>query len=535
MARVHHAIEKGLRIYAENSTTIYVDYLIGSGAPLGTSGETDEAPIGSQYNDYTNGKLYQKETNTSSAGDWILNGSSSASIGTWRSETLSVITNEAQGAGTRDMVASPFTDDDGTALPIGSYVIGEFVITDADGTPLLLEITNVSGDDVTYAVASPALSANDTFVARHYLPDPDGGENKAIVNYNGTIMLKISDIDWQIATGINLSGVYAASSGNVAAADTVEAAIAKLDGVNDNQDTLLGTAQGATNLGTFTGTTIPDSQTVKAALQAVETAYEETDANVDDLITLSGVAENATDLGTFTGTTIPDTSTNKAALQSLETAHEETDANVDDLITLSGVAENATDLGTFTGVTIPDSQTNKAALQALETAYEETDANVDDLITLSGVAENATDLGTFTGATIPDNEDVKGALQSLETAVEAVSLPSAVVTGLTTLATIDSVLVDDYRHVKWLVDAFEEATPGNIKSFVIDAAHNGTTAADATDAKSTESAIFAFGAAFNLVMVVDQNGAAGSQVMRLRASSSTAGVTINARRVANEI
>lgn len=102
-------------------------------------------------------------------------------------------------------------------------------------------------------------------------------------------------------------------------------------------------------------------------------------SDVADLTTLSGVASNATDLGTFTGTTIPDTSTVKAALQSLETSVEtkaassvvtEIDQNVDDLITLSGVAENATSLGTFTGTTIPDTSTVKAALQALETEVE---------------------------------------------------------------------------------------------------------------------------------------------------------------------
>lgn len=40
---------------------------------------------------------------------------------------------------------------------------------------------------------------------------------------------------------------------------------------------------------------------------------------VDDLITLSGVAANSVDLGTFTGSVIPDNSDVKEALQSLET------------------------------------------------------------------------------------------------------------------------------------------------------------------------------------------------------------------------
>ena len=42
-------------------------------------------------------------------------------------------------------------------------------------------------------------------------------------------------------------------------------------------------------------------------------------AAVANLVTLSGVAANSTDLGTFTGTVIPDAQTIKAALQSLET------------------------------------------------------------------------------------------------------------------------------------------------------------------------------------------------------------------------
>ncbi len=173
------------------------------------------------------------------------------------------------------------------------------------------------------------------------------------------------------------------------------------------------------DLGTLTADrtiTIPDSN-----VDLGDVADQAQD--IADLVTLSGVAANEPDLGTFTGTTIPDDSTVKAALQSLETAHEEVDQNVNDLVSLSGVAENATTLGTFTGATIPDSSTIKAALQSLETAHEEVDQNVNDLITLSGVAENATTLGTFTGAIIPDSSSVKGALQALETSIETLPDP----------------------------------------------------------------------------------------------------------------
>ena len=112
----------------------------------------------------------------------------------------------------------------------------------------------------------------------------------------------------------------------------------------DNAATLSGLAKDSTSLGTFTGTTIADSQTIKAALQALETAVESKGSAtsltslttaVGDLNTLSGVAQNATNLGTFTGSTIADDVAVKTALQSLETAVEtkcNTGANVNTLV-----------------------------------------------------------------------------------------------------------------------------------------------------------------------------------------------------------
>jgi hypothetical protein len=103
------------------------------------------------------------------------------------------------------------------------------------------------------------------------------------------------------------------------------------------------------------------------------------ETHVDNAATLSGVAKDSTSLGTFSGSTISDNVTVKAALQALETAVESagsgtslaaviTDAS--DLQTLTGISDGNSDLGTFTGSTIADSATIKAALQALETAVE---------------------------------------------------------------------------------------------------------------------------------------------------------------------
>ena len=317
-----------------------------------------------------------------------------------------------------------------------------------------------------------------------------------------------------------------------------DAAIAANEVHIDNAATLSGVAKDSTHLATFTGSTISDNVTIKAALQALETKVEavqtdvdgnESDADtaiaanethIDNAVTLTGVTKDSTNLGTFSGSTISANGTIKAGIQELETAVEtklnssgaKAALDVDHLITLSGVSAAADDLGTFTGGTISDSGTVKAALQELETKVEavqtdvdgnESDADtaialratidsptftgtpaaptasagtnttqlattafvttavantiesapgaldtlnelaaalnddanfsttvtnlinanethIDNAVTLTGVAKDDTNLGTFTGSTITDNQTVKAALQLLETKVEAV-------------------------------------------------------------------------------------------------------------------
>ena len=252
--------------------------------------------------------------------------------------------------------------------------------------------------------------------------------------------------------------------------------------------TLAGVSAGVENLGTFTGDIITDNTTIKTALQDLETKIEandqaaatasaltEVDGNVNSLINLSGIAENVEHLGTFTGSTIADSSTIKPALQALETEVETkaTSATVNTLTTrvgdinsLTGISANVTNLGTFTGSTIDDTVTIKAALQALETAIEaETvargvaitnlvdgapgaldtlnelaaalndDANaastlttainanethIDNLATLTGLNKDTTNFGSFSGSTLTDNSTLKSILQDIETAHEEV-------------------------------------------------------------------------------------------------------------------
>jgi len=163
----------------------------------------------------------------------------------------------------------------------------------------------------------------------------------------------------KITRGNLFSGIATESYVTTAISNLVDGAPAALDTLNELAEAL------------------NDDDSIANTLTALITANE---VHVDNLATLTGVAKDETGLGTFTGSTIGDAATLKAALQALETSLETkgtagsvsaVSTNVGDLVTLSGVAQNAEDLGSFSGSTITDSVTVKAALQLLETAAED--------------------------------------------------------------------------------------------------------------------------------------------------------------------
>jgi hypothetical protein len=136
---------------------------------------------------------------------------------------------------------------------------------------------------------------------------------------------KLSQLN-AVTTTTNESLVYVANSTDGGSSFT---------GKNITFQNLVSEMLAKSDLGVFTGATVSDNATVKQVLQDIEdelesqsgakaelSAVNEIDGNVNDLISLSGVAENASDMGTFTGSVITDSSTVKAALQELETALE---------------------------------------------------------------------------------------------------------------------------------------------------------------------------------------------------------------------
>lgn len=278
MGRQNFSVEKALRIYKVNSDTEFVDILFGSGAPGGDAGEQDAAPIGSVYfqQNGTGSKIYQKLYNTAAASDWVA-GSGSSGGGSFRGEKVRALTDENIAPGVRDLTATPFSDDEGTQLTAADFAVGEFVIVNAGAAPVLLEVTAVSAPNITLSTPdsniNPVLSEGDTLIVANYLPDsPDNQEKQSIVQYNGSIMVKVGDFNWDFADGINLNGAVVDRNGAILGTDTVQVSLEKHEGDIKDAHSALGISRGDVNFGSFTSPAsllLAASQTAKALFQRI--------------------------------------------------------------------------------------------------------------------------------------------------------------------------------------------------------------------------------------------------------------------------
>ena len=268
--------ELGFAIASEDGDRL-VAQLAGAGAP-GTTTQEDNAPIGSIYQRTDNaGEFYRKISAGAGTATWLRMADNNDILGiSFRSELVRALTGDVAPSEGGVIDATAFGDDDAPALSGSDFAVGEYILFGDGGTPVLGEISNIASDDLTITyLGFDALADNDKFVVRNYLPDsPDSQEKQAIVLYNGTALIKLADVNFEFADGISLNTPFTPANGTVAAGDTVQLAIEKLVGNQVDLTTLTGVGQGAVDLGTFTGITIPDNVTIKAALQALETYAE---------------------------------------------------------------------------------------------------------------------------------------------------------------------------------------------------------------------------------------------------------------------
>ena len=155
------------------------------------------------------------------------------------------------------------------------------------------------------------------------------------------------------------------------------------------------------NLGTFTGSTISDSRTIKQALQDLETELETKTSNTGDItgVDLTGGVGISIDSETNTGSGSY-SSTITCNLEGTELASTG-ETGTSKFLRVDGD-------GTCSWQVPPDTNTT----------YVKADFDLDHLFTLVGASADSDEhLGTFTGSTISDNQTIKAAIQALETAV----------------------------------------------------------------------------------------------------------------------
>jgi len=128
--------------------------------------------------------------------------------------------------------------------------------------------------------------------------------------------------------------------------------------------------------------------------ETVQVVLQEHEDRLDDLVTLSGVAANAENLGTFTGTTIPDNSTVKDALQSIETTYEYGISHIEVSNLQSGVLNTSTTLASASDLQVPSALAVKS--------YVDSSVTPDATTLIKGKIKLAGDLaGTADLPTVP--------------------------------------------------------------------------------------------------------------------------------------
>ena len=153
-----------------------------------------------------------------------------------------------------------------TLSGIGTWILPAY---NAGAANQFLKVTSVSGNQRTLDWATVTT----TFDIAADSGTTDEISTGSTITFTGTaneIETTVTDNQIQIGLPNNISVL-----GNISVDGTVDGRNVSDDGsAIDNLVTLTGVAKDSTNLGTFTGSTIADSRTVKSALQDLETSLE---------------------------------------------------------------------------------------------------------------------------------------------------------------------------------------------------------------------------------------------------------------------
>jgi len=198
------------------------------------------------------------------------------------------------------------------------------------------------------------------------------------------------------------------------------------------------------------------------------------------------------------------------------------DANTSDAI---GIVDSVADVDNFTMVTagystVADASTNGSALfldQATAGAHTVTKPSV-------GVQKN---LGFASEGLVFVAIDITIEIS----ADDAPGVPLIITTGVTTIQTADSILVDDKFAAAWMLTVDDDANAKRYTAMIM-AGHNGTTLADATQADFQSGFELDFpenDGPLGLAIGVGLSGSGAAQQMDLQVAATNS-VTVRARR-----
>lgn len=245
--------------------------LQGTVAPGGDAGEQDAASRGSLFHRTDTGDVYKKIGSANTTGDWSKLGDVDIDQLSWRSEKVIAATNDTVSAGIVDPTV--FSDNQ-SGLDGNDFLVGEYLLGDANGVPALFIVTLVtSAASITVAAASQPIANNDTFMVQNYLPDVGAAqEGQAIVHIPlaGSPAVKIADVNWNLADGITLNG-YTDSTGAVTGTDTVQVAIQKVEKGLKDVISLTGEARNSIN---FTAFASPASLLILGTTATIKSAFQ---------------------------------------------------------------------------------------------------------------------------------------------------------------------------------------------------------------------------------------------------------------------
>lgn len=177
-------------------------------------------------------------------------------------------------------------------------------------------------------------------------------------------------------------------------------------------------------------------------------------------------------------------------------------------------------------------------IEALDDAIGPNVTSTNQLAAAANVNTNLSTIDTKMGPDVTNGVAVLAAasinvnLQALDTEISD-RVKESTSSSVTTITTVDSVLVDNIRSVKWLVSCTKVANEADTFCTEMRAIHNGTSSADATATDSSEVGICRTGAAIaGLVVDVALSGVGAAQTLGLTVVSTDA-VNVKVTRIKN--